>query len=112
MARTKTPPQPRPDIAFISASRVAEAHTPKFIPVAPELVVETLSPDDRATQVREQTQWWLDHGVQLVWVVDAQNATVRVHLQDDAARTLSRTETLEGDEVLKGFSLPLSELFA
>lgn len=100
-----------PDIAFVAKARAAAMQTSAFAPIAPDLAVETISPNDSASEVNEKTQWWLDQGVQLVWVVDPENDCVTVHHPDRRARCLRVDETLEGDGVLPGFTLELSELF-
>jgi Uma2 family endonuclease len=101
-----------PDIAFISKARAAQADTKGFIPIAPDLVVETLSPDDRASEVSAKIQWWLEHGVREAWVVDGHNQSVTVHRPDGAIRRYGLDETIEGGEVIPSLNLPLRDLFA
>ena len=48
-------------------------HTPPF------LAVEILSTDDRADEVREKIQDYLDFGVRFVWIIDRGQRTGRVH---------------------------------
>jgi Uma2 family endonuclease len=50
-------------------------------------------------------------GVPLVWLVDPFKQTVEVFTAT-GERTLTAADTLDGGEVLPGFSLPLAELFA
>ncbi|MEM9883161.1 MAG: Uma2 family endonuclease [Planctomycetota bacterium] len=101
-----------PDIAFIAAERLAEALTPKFIPIPPDLAVEVNSPSDTAGDVADKTRWWLAHGTRAVWVVDPKSQTVATHAPDGRAHVYGRDDTLPGGEVLPGFELPLAELFA
>ena len=58
----------------------------KYIPFAPDLAVEVLSPNDRADEVEEKVQLWLRAGSLLVWVVDPENRTVVVHRPRSRAR--------------------------
>lgn len=101
-----------PDIAYICASRAAAADTESFITIAPDLAVETLSPDDRANDVEAKVQWWLDHGTRLVWVVDPANRTLTAHEPTGRSRRLREHETLDAGDVLPGFTLELTKLFA
>lgn len=101
-----------PDIAFIAASRVASIGDATFIPIPPDLAVETLSPDDRANDVDAKVQWWLDHGTRLVWVVDPANRTLTAHEPTGRSRRLREHETLDAGDVLPGFTLELTKLFA
>lgn len=100
-----------PDVAFVSKARAAELDTPKFARIAPDLVVETLSPDDRAGEVAEKIAWWLRHGVRLVWVLDPEHRRLTAYLPDASARVHEAVDTLEGRDVLPGFQLPLDQLF-
>lgn len=98
------------DVTFFRAERIP-ARTSKFIPVIPDLVAEVVSPTDRANEVIEKVQWWLGHGVRLVWVVDPATRTVAAYRPDGSAQVYRRDETLDAGEVLPGFALPLSSLF-
>lgn len=49
-------------------------------------------------------------GVRLMWAVDIDNEVVTVY-RGDQARLLTREDALEGEDVLPGFRLALSELF-
>lgn len=103
-----------PDIAFITKGRADRASVKSFksfIPITPDLVVEVLSPDDRASAVSAKVQWWLEHGVRAVWIVDPAGETVAAYSPDGTARLYRKTETLPGGEVLPGFTLPLREIF-
>jgi len=101
-----------PDISFVDKSREAATETKHFVPIAPDLAVETLSPDDHATEVAEKVVWWLRHGAQLVRVVDPENRTVTVHRPDRSAHVLRTSDALDGRQVLPRFSLVLTKLFS
>ncbi len=78
----------------------------------PDLVVETVSPNDSVTKVTEKTNWWLDQpGVQLVWVVDPDAKQVSAHRPDGTARIYRAKDVLNGEPVLTGFELELTKLF-
>jgi Uma2 family endonuclease len=47
--------------------------------MAPDLVVEVVSPSDRASEVSAKAATWLDAGVRLVWVADPQVRLASVH---------------------------------
>jgi Uma2 family endonuclease len=99
------------DAAFISAARVPPATTVGFAELAPDLVVEVLSPSDRQADVLEKVDDWLSAGVQLVWLIDAHSRYATVHRLDGSVAAKSSGEALDGEAVLPGFVLPLSELF-
>jgi len=100
-----------PDFAFVTAGRAA---TPErgFIPGAPDLAVEVLSPDDRPGYVREKVAEWLEAGTVAVWVVDPRARTVTIHAPGRAPSTLGEADSIRGDKVLPGFELSVRELFS
>jgi Uma2 family endonuclease len=96
-----------PDAAFVRTERVIR--TPKFIERTPDAVFEVISPSDSYSEVEEKTRQWLRAGAAVVVIIDPETQTVRVH------RTGSTTpvdDVLEIDDVIPGWRLPLSELFA
>src|SRR5262245_17780084 len=57
-----------PDVAFIRSERLAAITNPeKYIPFAPDLAVEVISPNDRDDEVEETIQLWLRAGSRMVW---------------------------------------------
>lgn len=78
----------------------------------PVLAVEVLLPGNSATEIAEQVDLCLAHGILVVWVVDPRRATAVVHTPDGLSRRLALGGTLEGGEALPGVALPLAEVFA
>ena len=102
-----------PDIAFISAERLPlDADVPGYLELVPDLVVEVASPGDSRREIREKALMWLEHGVRLVWVPFPDARTVDVYFADGTTSTLSEDETLDGSDVLTGFTCPVSEIFS
>ncbi|MFL6201067.1 MAG: Uma2 family endonuclease [Thermoanaerobaculia bacterium] len=99
------------DIVFMSNERYARCGPSAFLDVAPELVVEILSPEDRPGQVKEKIQEYLAVGVDRVWFVDPRRRSVLVYRFSNQVETLGIGDILCDEEILPGFSLPLSELF-
>ena len=101
-----------PDVAFVCAQRVPARLPRGFFEGAPDLAVEVLSPDDRASEVMAKVQDWLEAGCREVWVVDPRTETVSVYRSRDESRILRRGDLLTSDELLPGFNLPVAEIFA
>jgi Uma2 family endonuclease len=99
-----------PDAAFVAAGRVMP-NTRTFAELAPDLVVEVVSPSDRASDVASKATEWLDAGVRLVWVVDPQARLAAVHHPGGVVTVLRDDGVLDGEDVLPGFRLALSSLF-
>ena len=100
-----------PDVAFIRADRAAPPAR-GYVPGAPDLAVEVLSPDDRPGYVREKVAEWLEAGAHAVWVVDPRDRTVTVHTAGEAPTVLQGADTLRGGDVLPGFAVEVAEIFA
>jgi Uma2 family endonuclease len=96
-----------PDIAFISAGRIPDPEPAGYAALAPDLVVEILSPGDRPGEVLAKVADWLSAGTLLVWVVDADRRVARVYRADGTESVLTAHEALLGEDVLSGFSCPL-----
>lgn len=95
----------------MSNERHARCGPSAFLDVAPELVVEILSPEDRPGQVKEKIQEYLAVGVDRAWFVDPRRRSVLVYRSSNQVETLGIGDILCDEETLPGFSLPLSELF-
>jgi Uma2 family endonuclease len=101
-----------PDVAFIATSRLPGGQLPQtFLPGAPDLAVEILSPNDDPVEVQQKVRDYLEAGSRLVWVVAPRPRAVTVYRPDGSARLVRAPAGLEGEDVLPGFSLPLAELF-
>ena len=100
-----------PDVAFVEKSRLPAKKITSFFPGAPDLAVEVLSPDDRASEVLAKVQAYLAAGCKVVWVVDPETQIVSAH--DSAGRVVKWTGTaaISGEPLLPGFELPLADLF-
>jgi Uma2 family endonuclease len=99
------------DVAFISRQRLADPPTRGYLEVAPELVVEVLSPDDRWQDVRRKIEEYLAIGVERVWIVEPRNQAVLVYRSAAEATRLGLDDTLEGEGLLAGFRLAVRALF-
>ncbi len=99
-----------PDIAFLSNARMPD-NLSKASPVPPDLTVEVISPTDTLQRVEEKIFAYLEAGTQLVWVIKPRSQTVTVYRSETEITVLTRNDTLSGEEVVKGFSCQVAELF-
>ena len=102
-----------PDLAFVVSARLSSEPSSGFLDEVPDLVVEVVSPSDRASEVTEKALTWLDHGVRLVWVIDPRARLVTVHRPGDVIGLVrGENAVLDGADVLPGFRVSLDELFS
>lgn len=100
-----------PDVSFVATERLPKAR--EAIPtLAPDLAVEVLSESNTPAEIAQKLREYFDSGTRLAWVIDpvARNAAI-YHAPGEPARRLSETDHLDGEQVLPGFTLPLSDLF-
>lgn len=100
-----------PDIGFIAKARLENTTPERFFSGPPDLAVEIVSPSDRAGDIQTKITDYLTAGTRLIWVVYPDTRTVVVHYPDGTARSFTEADTLDGGDVLPGFSLPVAEVF-
>ena len=102
-----------PDVAYASWDRFPEGRLPADpIPdLAPDLAVEVLSRSNTPGEMQRKLREYFDAGVKLVWVVDPDERTVAVYRSPDHCLVLGQDRALDGGDILRGFALPLRELF-
>jgi Uma2 family endonuclease len=99
-----------PDVSFWSRERLPEI--PKGYPeVAPDLVVEVVSPGDHYARIQKKVKHYLEKGVRLVWVADPEDRSITVYRPERMMSVLSENESLSGEDVLPEFSCRVAELF-
>jgi Uma2 family endonuclease len=111
---SEDPPTVRmPDVSFIRAERLpAPGDRDGFIRISPDLVAEVISPFDRMADVLAIVGLWLEFGVPMVLLIASISRTVTVFRPDREPQTLTVDQTLEGDDVVPGFTLPVRDIFA
>ena len=100
-----------PDVAYVSYERIPRDVLSKTgIPrVAPDVMVEVLSPGDRKKDVEEKIRVYFACGTSLVFLVDPKKKTVVARTPSDA-RIFGHADTLTHD-ALPQFVMPVSTLF-
>jgi Uma2 family endonuclease len=100
------------DAAFCSYARWPKGESQKgYAQIAPELVIEVLSPDDRWPGVLKKITEYFDAGVLVVCTVDPELQTVQVHTDRSSSNVLRREDEFSLPEILPGFSCGVSEFF-
>jgi Uma2 family endonuclease len=106
------PPTVRgPDLAFIARERAPTFPLRGYHRLGPDLVVEVLSPSDRAANMQRKVDEYFRAGSRLVWLVDPRARTVLVHTSAHETVLLTERDVLTGGDVLPELTIRLSELF-
>ena len=99
-----------PDIAFLRRERVPDPEPAGFPNLAPDLVVEVLSSNDRPGEVLTKVADWLSAGTSLVWVIDPERHLGRVYRDDGSEQIVAADQSLDGEDVVPGFSCQLEAI--
>ncbi|MBL8792699.1 MAG: Uma2 family endonuclease, partial [Planctomycetia bacterium] len=96
----------KPDVAVLRLHLLTyEQLHASHCPIAPELVVEVLCPDDLALVCDEQIDDYQRAGVRLIWIVNPELRTVRIHRIDGTITGLHEQDVLSGEDVIVGFQV-------
>lgn len=101
-----------PDIGF-----VAKANLPNPLPRrgfflgAPDLAVEIVSPSETMDDVDEKVQKYLEAGTKLVWIIRPLRRRIEVHRANGESLFLTDKDVLNGEDVVRGFTLPVNRIF-
>lgn len=111
------PHEPRrvryPDGAFVRTDKPVDRKPPRgLVEVAPELVIEVVSPNDLAEEVDARRSDYLRAGVPLLWILYPLTRQAQVFRADGTAIWIGPDGALDGEDVLPGFSCSLREMFS
>jgi Uma2 family endonuclease len=99
-----------PDVAWIKKDRW-DALTPeqqkKFPPIAPDFVLELMSPSDELKDTQAKMQEYIDNQVKLGWLINPQARQVEIYRQNQPMEILDSPTELSGEDILPGFILDL-----
>ena len=98
------------DAAFLSHDRAPDPAPLGYPALAPDLVVEVLSPGDRAGEVQSKVSDWLNAGSRLVWILDPGRRRAIIYRADGSVDLPGEHDALDGEDVLPGFTCPLADV--
>jgi Uma2 family endonuclease len=101
-----------PDVAFVKhASLPAKTSPEGYLETIPELIVEVRSKNDTKSYLARKVSDYLAAGVQLVWEADPEASTISEHRPGATQKSFGRNDTLQCEDIIPAFYLPLTELF-
>lgn len=101
-----------PDAAFISYARLpAEQSLEGYLTVAPELILEVISPNDSAKDVEAKVLEWLEFGVAMVLLAYPDTQRIHVYTAPEEVKIYKRTDTISGGDVLPGLEIKVQDIF-
>ena len=105
-----------PDLAFVRADRLPAPASPEYYKrapqLAPDLAVEVASDNQFGSGMAAKAKTYLTFGTRLVWVIWPRYRRVDVwHPGDAVPVPLGIGDTLDGEDVVPGFTFPVARLF-
>jgi Uma2 family endonuclease len=103
----------KPDVSFVRFGRLPnEEPSDAYDNLAPDWAIEVVSPGDTVLELEEKIEEYLNAGVRLVWVINPDLRTVKVHVPGQPIAEHRNGDELTGGEVMPGFRCLVSSLFA
>ena len=108
-----------PDAAWVRKDRItalAKADRYPYLKLAPDFIAELRSPGNtltggRETDVMHKMSLWMANGVRLGWLIDPMEEKAYIFRAGKPMESIASFESeLSGEDVLKGFVLPLIKL--
>ena len=97
-----------PDVAWIKKERwdkLTPAEQEKFSPIAPDFVLELMSPSDSLQETRAKMQEYINNGVKLGWLINRKMRQVEIYRLGKPVEILDFPQELSGEDILPGFIL-------
>ena len=104
-----------PDAAWVKMERweaLTEEEQDTFPPISPDFVIKLRSRTDNLKELQNKMQEYLDSGLRLGWLIDPKNQRVEIYRSGRPVEVLQSPTTVSGEDVLPGFVLDLSEIWA
>jgi Uma2 family endonuclease len=101
-----------PDVVYVSNARLPAGKRRPVPQLAPDLAVEVLSEGNTIAEMRRKRREYFKAGVRLVWIVNPKTRTIDVYTKVENPVTFREGQLLDGGDVLPGFMLDVTTLFA
>lgn len=102
-----------PDVAFLARERLPGGTFPTqpYPQLAPNLVVEVLSPGNTKAEMARKRLEYFHSGVQIVWIVDCTNRSVAIYTSTSNVKVVSEEESINGGDAIPGFTSTVADFF-
>lgn len=99
-----------PDVAWVELERwerLSNIEKEKFPPIAPDFVLELMSPTDSLKETQKKMEEYRESGVKLGWLIDRKSRRVEIYRPDREVEILESPSSLSGENILLNFVLDL-----
>jgi Uma2 family endonuclease len=103
-----------PDAAWIPMAKW-NALTPeqktRFLPLAPDFVIELLSPSDSLQVTQNKMQEYIENGTKLGWLINCKERQIEIYRPGQNVEILDSPSTLSGEALLSEFVLDMETIW-
>lgn len=101
-----------PDASFVGRGRLPDERIPNgYMRIAPDMVLEVVSPNDEAEEVDQKIEEYLGVGVRLIWIIFPSTRRIMVYRASGVISRLKPGDELSGEDVVPGFACRVDDLF-
>ncbi len=103
-----------PDASWISnekLEKISPDKRRKFLPLAPDFVIELRSESDSLSKLKEKMQEYIENGVSLGWLIDPTDKQIFFYRPNTKVEVLENPTEISGEPFLQGFTLNLKEIW-
>ena len=103
-----------PDVSWIAIDRwnnLTSEEKKGFAPIAPDFVLELMSPTDDLLTVQKKMAEYMSNGVRLGWLINPEDKQVEIYSLGKAKKVLDHPNTLANDDVLPGLVIELETIW-
>ena len=103
-----------PDVSWIALGRwnsLTSIEKKGFAPIAPDFVLELMSPTDNLITVQNKMEEYMSNGVRLGWLINPEDKEVEVYLPENVKKVLDYPETIANEDVLPGLIVELDTIW-
>ena len=99
-----------PDVSWIRQDRwdiLTPEEQEKFPPIAPDFVLELMSPTDNLKDVQTKMREYMDNQVKLSWLFNRKTRRVEIYRLGQEVEILQDPAQMSGEDILPGFVLDM-----
>ena len=103
-----------PDVSWITLERwnsLTLEEKRGFAPIAPDFVLELMSPTDNLLTVQKKMEEYMSNEVCLGWLINPKDKQVEVYLLGKAKEVLDHPNTITNDDILPGLVIELDDIW-
>lgn len=103
-----------PDVSWVSLAkwnRLSKQQQRTFAPIAPDFVIELMSPTDDINELKNKMKEYMNCGVRLGWLINPDEKQVEIYRQQEKSELLNNPQTLSGEQILPNLIVDLEDIF-